>query len=139
VGNGDLLSVLAAVDDLFFATRIRETARQFGVPVEIVPAAKFELALSGRADGDEVTSVIVDLNSTEAIELIRRLKTASRTRDVPILGFVSHVAADRIAEARSAGCDRVMARSAFTQQLPELLRQLHAGRSSAVPNAQDQG
>jgi hypothetical protein len=37
-----------------------------------------------------------------------------------VLGFVSHVHADRIREARAAGAE-VMARSAFVSALPELL------------------
>jgi hypothetical protein len=36
--------------------------------------------------------------------------------------FVSHVNADAIREAREAGADQVLARSAFTQQLPEILK-----------------
>jgi len=46
------------------------------------------------------------------------------TGSAPVLGFASHVAAETIAAARGAGCDEVLARSAFTRRLPELLRKL---------------
>jgi hypothetical protein len=72
-----------------------------------------------------VASVIVDLNCAGAVELIRKLKAGREARPF-VLGFVSHVASEQISAARMAGCDQVMARSAFTQQLPELLRQLSA-------------
>jgi DNA-binding NarL/FixJ family response regulator len=117
------LALIAAVDDLFFATRIRETARQAGVPVEVVPAAQCESLLARRNANGVASSVIVDLNSTGAVELIRNLKARTAGRPF-ILGFVSHVASDQISAARQAGCDQVMARSAFTQQLPELLQRL---------------
>jgi DNA-binding NarL/FixJ family response regulator len=120
------LTLIAAVDDLFFATRIRETARQAEVPVEVVPAAQCESSVA-RRNANEAACVIVDLNSAGAVDLIRRLKARTDSRPF-ILGFVSHVASDQISAARQAGCDQVMARSAFTQQLPDLLRRLGTGR-----------
>ena len=120
------LALIAAVDDLFFAARIRETARQVAVPIDIVSAAAIESRLAGRQAGNESTAVIVDLSSSGAPELIRRLKKGPEARRFFVVGFASHVASDLIAAAREAGCDQVMARSAFTKQLPELLQQLAA-------------
>ena len=40
---------------------------------------------------------------------------------IPIVGFASHVQTDVIEAARKAGVDDVLARSAFTQRLPEIL------------------
>jgi hypothetical protein len=40
---------------------------------------------------------------------------------VPTVGFLSHVQRDLAVAAREAGCDRVMARSAFTKDLPTIL------------------
>ena len=119
--------MIAAVDDLFFAARISETARQAGVPVQVIGTAQFESALArllGATGEEEVTSVIVDLNARDAVGLIQRLKSGEDTKSLFIVGFASHVASDLIAAAREAGCDQVMARSAFTKQLPELLRRL---------------
>ena len=42
-------------------------------------------------------------------------------RDVPTLGFVSHVHDDVIARARAAGVDQVLARSAFVDRLRAIL------------------
>jgi DNA-binding NarL/FixJ family response regulator len=123
------LTIVAAVDDLFFAARIRETARQAGVTVEIVEVAQFEAAWAGRQDKNGVASVIVDLSSPGAVDLIRRLKHDPQNEPVRIVSFVSHVASDLISAARNAGCDQVMARSAFTRELPDLLRRLSAGPS----------
>jgi hypothetical protein len=38
-----------------------------------------------------------------------------------VIGFVSHVNADAIRQARDAGLDQVLARSAFVESLPRLL------------------
>jgi len=121
------LSLIAAVDDLFFSARILETARQVGVKTKVVAAAQLPAALADREGWAAITAVILDLGSAQALALIRMLRADPQTRPVPIVGFVSHVATDTIAAARAAGCDRVLARSAFTQQLPDLLRSLAAG------------
>jgi hypothetical protein len=44
---------------------------------------------------------------------------------VKTVGFLSHVQKDLAVAAREAGCDRVVARSAFTKDLPQIL----AGRT----------
>jgi hypothetical protein len=47
---------------------------------------------------------------------------------VPVVAFASHVRADLIAEARAAGADRVLARSAFVAELPALVARAQAAR-----------
>ena len=121
------MALIAVVDDLFFAVKIRETARQIGVVVDVVGAAKFQASLRTHATEGSVEAVILDLNSAAALEVIRRLKGEEQTRSLPLVGFASHVAADVIAAARAAGCDQVLARSVFTKQLAELLRSLAQG------------
>jgi DNA-binding NarL/FixJ family response regulator len=121
------LALVAVVDDLFFAVKIRETARQAGVAVDVVGGAKFMVALETHAAEGTVEAVILDLNSATALNVIGKLKGDAQTCSLPVIGFASHVAADVIAAARAAGCDQVLARSAFTKQLPELLRGLAQG------------
>lgn len=139
------MAVIAVVDDLFFAVKISEAARQAGVAVEIVGAAKWQAAIDKRIAEGTLGAVILDLNSAAALDVIGALKRGAPTRSLPILGFVSHVAADAIAAARAAGCDQVLARSAFTKQLPDLLRSLSQGEGargqgkphSALPHRSD--
>jgi CheY-like chemotaxis protein len=114
------LSVIAAVDDLFFSARIQETARLAGVALETVATGRLQERLALGA----VNGVILDLSSPAALELVRALKARPQTRAIPLVGFVSHVAGDVVAAARKAGCDRVLARSAFTKELAELLPKL---------------
>lgn len=114
--------ILAVVDDIFFLTKIQQTARQLGLAVE--PAAPE--TLQERLASDGAGAILLDLNhrSGRAIELLRTLKKDPAVRSVPVVAFLSHVQADLAQSARVAGCDRVLARSAFSQQLPNLLREL---------------
>ena len=113
--------VVAAVDDLFFAARIRATGEQLGIAVEI---ARDPETLLRNAQQDPPALVIVDLQAQrfDPLALATRLKADEQLRVVPIVGFLSHVEVELQERARAAGVDRVMPRSAFTKQLPELLQ-----------------
>jgi DNA-binding NarL/FixJ family response regulator len=121
-----VLNLLAVVDDVFFSARIRETARQVGASVEVVGAAQFARELEKRLEAGSIGAVIVDLEAPSAVDLISTLKSDARTSGLHVVGFASHVASHLIQAAREAGCDQVLARSAFTRQLAGLLRQLAA-------------
>ncbi len=114
--------ILTCVPDIFFLAKIRETAKALGVTIvgNVVGRSPAAVAES------QPQAVIVDLNSCgpPALDWIRTLKSDPATHRIPILGFASHVQTELIAAARAAGCDTILARSAFTQQLPNLLKSL---------------
>ena len=111
--------ILIVVDDLIFLSKIQQTAQQVGVPIKIVePSKVVECAAEFLS-----RSVILDLNhqSGSSVQVARAVKTNPATQHVQVVGFLSHVQTDLAEKAREAGCDMVMARSAFSQQLPQLL------------------
>lgn len=130
-GNNDLFSggrkamtgpILAVVEDLIFLLKIQQTAQQVGVSVEPVELSKAQ----ERLQQSPVCAVLLDLNyrSGSAVEAARAIKADPAISRVQVLGFLSHVQGDLARDARLAGCDLVLARSAFTQQLPQLLLKL---------------
>jgi DNA-binding NarL/FixJ family response regulator len=108
--------VVALMDDLFFQMKLAETAKQLGVEVKVAANAE---ALMGLLAG-EAKLVIVDLNArSQPIAAIEKLRHARK--DVRVVGFLSHVQTELAAEARAAGCDEVLPRSSFTQNLAAIL------------------
>lgn len=120
-----MAKVFALVTDLFFATRIQDTARALGIPLETISSGS---ALLERCRAERPALVIVDLNATAAqpVETVAQLKADDGLRLVPVVAYLSHVQVDLERAAREAGCDMVLPRSKFTHQLPDLLRR-HAG------------
>jgi PleD family two-component response regulator len=110
--------ILVIVEDLFFLAKIREAAKHLHIELE---GARPEQAIEKLAER-AYSLVVLDLNhrSGRAIELLDVMKKNPRSREVPVLGFLSHVQGDLAAAARASGCDRVMARSAFSQHLAEI-------------------
>jgi CheY-like chemotaxis protein len=112
--------VLAAVEDLLFKSKISETAETLGVETGF-PRSPRKLLEALRESPPDL--LILDLNSArfEPLELLRSVKSDRITQQVPTVGFLSHVQRDLAVAAREAGCDHVMARSAFTKDLPKIL------------------
>lgn len=108
--------VVALMDDLFFQMKLAETAKHLGVQVKV--AANYE-ALAPLLEVAPAV-LIVDLNSrSEPIATIGRIRAANNP--VRIVGFLSHVQTELAEQARAAGCDEVLPRSAFTKNLAEIL------------------
>jgi hypothetical protein len=104
--------VIAIIDDLMFLSRVREAARGLDLQVQALRQPPTEVV-------PDVRLVVVDLDRFGDPVVLARVRAALGER--PLVGFVSHVHADRARQAREAGCTRVLARSAFVQELPGLL------------------
>jgi CheY-like chemotaxis protein len=116
--------VLAVLEDLLFTVKIMDAAKRAGLTVQIV---KSEDAALERAK-EKPLLIIIDLNCAclDPIAFISKLKSGENSK-VPLIGFVSHVQGELKQKAHDAGCDMVMARSAFSQNLPQILKR-HAGK-----------
>lgn len=112
--------VVAVLDDLMFTSKIRAAANGLGVAVTFVRSR--EAALTAVRE-HRPTLVVLDLNSprTDPLGLVSEMKRDPALQQTRTLGFVSHVDTERIDAARTAGVGEVLARSAFVQQLPEIL------------------
>jgi PleD family two-component response regulator len=112
--------VLAAVEDLLFKSKILETANELNVEAKF-PRSPDKLLAALRESPPDL--LVLDLNSERfgPLELLKEAKYDESTSDVPVVGFLSHVQKDLAVAAKEAGCDRIMARSAFTRDLPKII------------------
>ncbi len=112
--------VLCLVDDLLFSIKISTAAKALAAPVFFERSP--EMALP-RVREKQPSLVILDLNSTKLrpLEIIAQMKADPSLKAIRTLGYVSHVQTDLIAAARAAGIDEVLARSAFSEHLGQIL------------------
>jgi CheY-like chemotaxis protein len=128
--------IFAFIEDLFFLAKIQETARKLNVKVEFVKTDK-DLMEKMEQNGEEKPSLIIfDLNNSSAkpLTLIPKLKSKLK-KGTSIIGFLSHVQGDLKQKAHEVGCDMVLPRSAFSQNLPQLLRR-HGAPEDERPTVQ---
>ncbi len=117
--------IFAAVDDLFFTVKISDAARRAGLEVEFI---KNDRELLDKAREEKPALIIFDLNfsAMQPLKLIPKLKGNSDMKSISLIGYLSHVQGELKQKAHETGCDMVMARSALSQNLPQILKR-HAG------------
>jgi len=111
--------VLAVVEDLFFTVKINESAKRAGVPVAFVKSQHDALDQAAELP----SLIILDLNfaAIDPVDLIHKFKADPTLAKIQLLAYVSHVQGDLKQAAQEAGCDMVLARSAFSQNLLQIL------------------
>lgn len=117
--------LVAVLSDLMFTVKIQEAAKRAGLEPVFVKSKQEALEQAKT----EPAVIVVDLNHTAAdpLELIAELKGAEQTREVRLLGYMSHVQADLKQAAQQKGCDTVMPRSAFSHNLQAILKRYAEG------------
>ena len=112
--------VLGLVDDLFFTSKISATASICEVSVTF---AKHQEDLLKTAREKKPSLVLIDLSkdNLSPLQAIEALKADPELRNLPILGFYAHVQTELKEKALQAGCDTVIPRSFFSQNLAKIL------------------
>ena len=112
-----MTDVVILVDDLFFQSKIVETARQAGIALAICGTGDAFIAAIER---EKPKLAIADLNARSgALEALERLRASGN--QTPLIGYLSHVQTELAERAKSAGCNEVMPRSKFSMNLAEIL------------------
>lgn len=106
------MTVVAVVDDMFFASKIRATAEAVGVEISF-PRTKESLIEKAR----QADLVIVDLHS----QRFDPLSLPADLADARLLGFFSHVEVELQRKALAAGYQQVIPRSVFSRDLAQIL------------------
>lgn len=118
--NKNRVYAVAILDDIFFASKIRQAAESAGLDIEFMKGAEW---VAGAALSGTPSLIIVDLANKKinALELIGILKGLDNLKGVRVLGYLPHVEKGLMKEALDAGYDIVLPRSRFSLELIEIL------------------
>jgi DNA-binding NarL/FixJ family response regulator len=118
MASGEAFGLLLT-DDMIFSSRITGTARSLGLRVSAVKSVEDLISL---ARNHIPACVIIDLShpGLQVSELIPELKEACSSMP-RMIAYGSHVDAATLHAAREAGCDVVLPRSQFVENLPHEL------------------
>ncbi len=123
------------IEDLFILAKIQEVSKKLGIKVAFLkPEKDIVTKLTETREEDRPALILFDLNNANAkpLTLIPKIKTKLK-RGTSIIGFLAHIQGELKSKAVEAGCDTVMPRSTFSQNLPSLLR-----RYGSVEEAEDE-
>lgn len=123
-------SIVIAMDDLFFASKIRATAEALGLQTHL---ARDKASVLKAAYEARPSLIIIDLHAHkfDPLALGQELKRDESLREIELLGFFSHVETRLLQEAQTSGFDQVLTRSAFTKRLAEILQAAESRQARA--------
>jgi CheY-like chemotaxis protein len=112
--------LLAVANDLFFIVKIQDAAKKCGMAVEFLSNPN---DLIPKAVAQKPALIIFDLNldAVDPIQRILELKRHSALQSIPLLAYVSHVQVELRQKAVDAGCNTVLAKSAFSSEIQRIL------------------
>lgn len=116
-----MADVVGLVADVLDRSRIQGVARAVGTDVEFAASPDELLSLIDPG----TRTVFVDLSDSKVrpFEAIVRITTGrvADSRPPTLIGFIAHTDREGSAAAKEAGCDEVLARSAFFRRLSLVL------------------
>src|SRR3977135_4035901 len=126
---------IVLIDDLFFQAKLLGTAKLTGISPQTVATGE---QLLKAAAANPAALVIVDLNARQgALDAVEQLcKSNGPGGPRRVIAFLSHVQTELAERARAAGCQDVMPRSKFTQNLAAILS---GAKSGQVPRQHIRG
>lgn len=113
--------MMAVVSDLFFTVKINDAAKRAAMQTEFLLEPSQVMA---RVAEHQPALIILDLNFDAAnpLQLIQQLKADANLKSINLIGYLSHIQAELKQKAQEAGCDMVMAKSAFSQNIQQILK-----------------
>lgn len=106
---------------MFFASKIRGTAETLGIDVRFARTADAAIELT-RADAPVLVIIDLHAQSCDPFMLAQQLKSDEQLKAIPLLGFFSHVQSVLQQRAEQSGYDRIVPRSYFSKNLPQILK-----------------
>ena len=110
------------MDDMFFASKIRQAAKSGGIELDLISDSK---GIPVSMINNPPRLLIFDLNSKtlNPFDLIQKVKAAPELKEAYCIGYFPHVEKDLKKEALAAGVDEVMPRSRFSMELASILKE----------------
>jgi len=110
-----MAQVVAAIPDLFFRSKVIETAHALKVTLDVARDADEVLQ---RIRSEKPRLILMDLQAAA----LQPLETIRSLQGIPVIGFLAHEQLDLREKALAAGCTEVLTKGQFSASLPALLQ-----------------
>lgn len=118
-----MTTILAAVNDIFFYTKLRDALKQQGYHLE---RARAQQEVSDKAAALLPAAVIMDMNdpSLDALKALEAIRADARFKELPVLAFANHEEVGTWQEAKRLGVTRIVSRNEFSSRTRDLVTEL---------------
>ena len=116
-------TILVAVTDIFFYTKVRDALMAKGYKIE---RARTQQDIAEKASSATLSAFIVDMNDERlnAFQALETLKTDASMKTIPILAFANHEEVDTFHRAKALGVTKIVSRNEFSSRLKDLVEEV---------------
>ena len=126
----DQKTILVAVTDIFFYTKVRDALMAKGYRIE---RARTQRDIAEKASAAIPSAFFLDMNDERlnAFQALDTLKADVRLKTIPILAFANHEEVDTFNRARALGVTKIVSRNEFSSRLKDLVEEVISDHQSA--------
>jgi len=119
-------TILVAVTDIFFYTKVRDALLPRGYRLEKVRAQQ---DLAEKASSMNPDAVILNMNdeTLDAFQALETLKADLRLRAIPVLAFANHEEVETWNRAKALGVSKIVSRNEFSSRTKNLVEEVVNG------------
>ena len=116
-------TILVAVTDIFFYTKVRDALMAKGYKIE---RARTQQDIAEKAWATTPSAFILNMNDErlDAFQALETLKADTGMKTLPILAFANHEEVDTFNRARALGVTKIVSRNEFSSRLKELVEEV---------------
>jgi PleD family two-component response regulator len=131
----DQTTILVAVTDIFFYTKVRDALMSKGYRIE---RARTQQDIAERASASNPSAVILNMNdeTLNAFQALETLTTSAQLKTIPILAFANHEEVDTFNRAKALGVRKIVSRNEFSTRLKDLVEEMISGQHLAISSRQ---
>ncbi len=125
-------TVLVAVTDIFFYTKVRDALLPQGYTLE---KARTQQDIAEKTALVSPSAVILNMNdqALDAFQALETLKSNPLSNAIPVLAFANHEEVDTWNRAKELGVTKIVSRNEFSSRTKDLVEELFGHQPSAVP------
>ena len=119
----DKKTILVAITDLFFYTKVRDALRQ---PEYQLEKARAQQDIVDKTLSVRLSAIIFNMNdlTLDAFQALEQLKADPRSKDIPTLAFANHEEVETWNRAKALGVTKVVSRNEFSAQTRDLVEEV---------------
>lgn len=118
-------TILVAVTDLFFYTKVRDALRQPDYQLE---KARVQHDVVDKALSTHPSAILFNMNdlTIDGFKALEQLKADPRMKSIPTLAFANHEEVETWNRARALGVTKVVSRNEFSARTKDLVEEVIA-------------
>lgn len=122
IDQTDQKTILVAVTDIFFYTKVRDALMAKGYRIE---RARTQQDIAEKASAIAPSAFILNMNDErlDAFQALETLKADAGMKTIPILAFANHEEVDTFNRARAMGVAKIVSRNEFSSRLKDLVEE----------------